>query len=223
MKQVLTGLAAVVAVAWLAPAATPRGEVIAPDLSRLAAGEGWHVVGRKAAVLDEAGKKGVKFDRRRGTGLAWADDLDFTDGVIDVDIKGEDRPGQSFVGVAFRVADGKTHDAVYFRPFNFKSADPVRRSHAVQYVSHPQHTWSRLRQEHPGAYEKPVSPVPDPGGWFHARVVVEGQKVRVFVDGAREPSLVVTELSGRTGGKVGLWVGDDSGGEFANLKVAPAK
>jgi ssDNA-binding replication factor A large subunit len=70
-------------------------------------------------------------------------------------------------------------------------------------------------------YEQPVKPVPDPNGWFHVRVVVAGSQVRVFVNDATEPSLVVNRLSERTKGLVGLWVGNNSGGDFANLRIRP--
>jgi len=115
--------------------------------------------------------------------------------------------------------DGTTYDAIYFRPFNFKAEDPARRKRAVQYISHPTYTWQKLRAEHPGEYEQPVSPVPDPNAWCHVRVIVAAPKVSVFVDQAKEPSLVVNQLSDRHTGRVGLWVGNNSGGDFANLKI----
>jgi hypothetical protein len=46
--------------------------------------------------------------------------------------------------------------------------------------------------------------------------------VRVFVDGNEQPSLEVKQLSTRKSGWVGLWVGNGSNGEFANLEVVPA-
>jgi hypothetical protein len=61
--------------------------------------------------------------------------------------------------------------------------------------------------------------VPDPNGWFHARVVVAGSTVSVFVGDATEPSLVVKALNERTKGLVGLWVGNNSGGDFATLSI----
>src|SRR5262249_25884258 len=204
-------------------AATAQGPAITPDLSKAADGKGWKVAGRNLSAFEADGKKGVRFDKQPGQGIAWLDDTEFAEGTIEVDVKGEDKPQQSFVGVAFRVVDEKTHDAVYFRPFNFKTPDAARRVRAVQYVSHPQYPWQKLRQDKPGMYEKAVNPVPDPDGWFHARIVVEKRKVSVFVDGGKEPCLVVEELSDRKGGKVGLWVGEGSGGEFANLKITPAK
>jgi hypothetical protein len=54
-----------------------------------------------------------------------------------------------------------------------------------------------LRQEKPGQFEKPIEPAPDGDAWFHAKVVVEKRQVKVFVNGATEPSLVVNELSDR--------------------------
>jgi hypothetical protein len=63
---------------------------------------------------------------------------------------------------------------------------------------------------------------PDPNGWFRARVVVASPRVSVFVGDAKEPCLVVDQLSTRGKGLVGLWVGNTSGGDFANLKIVPA-
>jgi hypothetical protein len=83
-------------------------------------------------------------------------------------------------------------------------------------------SWPKLRAEHPGKYEQPVNPVPDPNDWFHARVVVAHPKVSVFVSEAKEPCLEVTQLSDRKKGLVGLWGGNGSGGDFANLKIVPA-
>jgi hypothetical protein len=49
------------------------------------------------------------------------------------------------------------------------------------------------------------SPAPDGDEWFHARIVLEGRQVKVFVVNVAAPSLVVNELSERTDGFVGLW------------------
>jgi hypothetical protein len=46
--------------------------------------------------------------------------------------------------------------------------------------------------------------------------------VGVFVADAKQPSLVVNQLSDRRKGLVGLWVGKNSGGDFANLIIIPA-
>ena len=118
--------------------------------------------------------------------------------------------------------DGNTYEAIYFRPFNFMREGNVFRQHAVQYVAWPEHTWEKLRKGKPGVYESAIKPVPDPSGWFHARIEVAKQKVSVWVDEGKEPCLVVDRLASREKGKVGLWV-DSKEGSFRNLKIVVAK
>jgi len=195
-------------------------KTIEPDLAALAEGKGLKVFNRSLSAVND--KKGVRLSESPGDGLAYLEGVEFANGAIEFDVKGKDVQGQSFVGVAFHGLDEKTYDAIYFRPFNFKTEDPARRIHAVQYISHPTYTWQKLRTEQPEKYEKPLSPAPDPSGWFHARVVVASPKVSVFVNDAKEPSLVVNQLSDRKKGLVGLWVGNTSGGDFASFKIIPA-
>jgi len=177
------------------------------------------VFNRSVSSLSDGTKKGLRLSGTPGDGVAYLRGIQFGNGTIEFDVKGKDVQGQSFVGVAFHGVDGTTYDAIYFRPFNFRTEDPARHGHAVQYISHPTYTWQKLRAERPGAFEQPVSPAPDPNGWFHVRVVVASPKVSVFVGDAKEPSLVVNQLSDRTKGLVGLWVGNNSGGDFADLKI----
>lgn len=192
----------------------------APDLKMIAGGKGWTVFNRTVTVLEQDGRTVAEFDGKPGDGMAWLEGFSFTAGEIECDILGRSAPLQgSFVGVAFGVKDAETFDAVYFRPFNFRSSDPDRRAHSVQYVSHPDWTWSRLRQEKPGQYEKPVEPAIDGDRWFHVRIVVRPPKISVFVDGASDPCLTVDALSGPRTGSVALWVGNNSPGKFANLKI----
>jgi len=179
------------------------------------------VFNRTVSALSDGTRKGVHLDERPGEGVAYLKGIEFSNGTIEFDVRGKDVQGQSFVGVAFHGLDSTTYDAIYLRPFNFRTDDPARHSHAVQYVSQPTYPWQKLRAERPGVFEQPVSPAPDPNAWFHVRVVVASPKVSVFVGDAKQPSLVVTQLSDRTKGLVGLWVGNGSGGDFADLKIIP--
>ena len=180
----------------------------------------WKVAGRTTSIVDIKGKHALEVSEAQGVGLVWLDGYDFANGVIELDILGRSKPVQgSFVGIAFHVVDGQTHEAVYFRPFNFRAADSAAHSHAVQYVSDPEWTWYKLRSERPGRYEAAVVPEPDGDEWFHVRVVVARPKIEVFVNGAAEPCLIVEELGPRTHGSIGVWVGNGSGGHFANLRV----
>ena len=183
--------------------------------------EGLKVFNRSVSSLSDGARKGVRLSEHAGDGVAYLQGVEFTNGTIELDVRGKDVPQQSFVGVAFHGVDGTTYDAIYFRPFNFRAEDPARRGHAVQYIAQPIYPWQKLRAEQPGKYERAIDPVPDPNAWFHVRVVVARPKVSVFVDDAKEPSLVVDQLSNRKKGLVGLWVGNNSGGDFANLKIVP--
>jgi len=194
---------------------------ITPDLTQVTEATAWTVVGRVATVRQEAGTTVVRLSEGLGSAFARLEGIQFDEGTIEVALRGKNVPQRSFVGVAFHGLDDETWEAVYFRPFNFTSEDPARRSHGVQYVSHPTHTWQKLRAESPGAYEQPVEPPPDPDGWFRARLVVRDDTVSVFVNDATTPSLVVGRLSDRMDGWVGLWVGSGSGGDFAHLRITP--
>jgi hypothetical protein len=202
----------------VSPAASQQ-RVIQPDLRQVSDGAQWQVVNRVATVLEEEGQAIARLNEALRSGFARIEGVQFDQGVIEFAVRGKNVPQQSFVGVAFHGVDDETYDAIYFRPFNFMSDDSTRQSHGVQYVSHPTFTWQKLRTEHPGAYEQPVNPAPDPDGWFRARVVVEDGTVAVFVNDAAEPSLTVTRLNDRQGGWVGLWVGSGSGGDFSDLRI----
>jgi len=206
----------------VAPRTIAQKKTIQPDLAALADSKGFKVFNRSVSSFSEGARKGVRLSESAGDGVAYLEGIDFANGTIEFDVKGKDVPQQSFVGVAFHGVDGTTYDAIYFRPFNFRAEDPGRRSHGVQYISHPTYTWQKLRTEQPDKYEHAVDPVPDPNAWFHARVVVASPKVSVFVGDAKEPSLVVNQLSDRRKGSVGLWVGNTAGGDFANLVILPA-
>jgi len=179
------------------------------------------VFNRSVSSLSDGTRKGLRLSSSPGDGVAYLRGTEFGNGTIEVDIRGKDVQGQSFVGIAFHGVDSTTYDAIYFRPFNFRTPDSTRHSHAVQYISHPTYTWQKLRAERPGSFEQPVSPAPDPNAWFHVRVVVASPKVSVFVGDAKQPSLLVDQLNDRTKGLVGLWVGNCSDGDFANLKITP--
>ena len=199
------------------------GKTPAPVGPAIASGAPPKAHNRAMRTLAQDGRDVVRLDERDGNGIAWWPRLTLADGTIEFDVRGKDVPQKSFVGVAFHGADEATYDAVYFRPFNFRAADEDRRSHAVQYISLPGYDWQKLRTGHPGKYEKPIASPPDPDRWFHARVVIAFPKVSVFVYGATEPSLVVDQLSDRKSGWVGFWVGNGSGGDFANLKITASQ
>jgi hypothetical protein len=150
---------------------------------------------------------------------------DFSNGVIEVDLAGEPGPGaaggaRGFVGVAFRVQpDKKTYDTFYLRPTNGRADDQERRNHSAQYISHPDWPWFRLRQETPSKYESYVDI--EPAKWIHVRIEVEGEKARLYVNGAFQPALIVNDVKSGANAKgaVALWFEGSTIAHFANLTI----
>ena len=222
MKRIFTATCLLVLLA----SSTAFGQTVVSDttfnLSLLAEGAGWAIFNRKATSYAEIGKEnGVYLDEKPGLGVAWLPSFEIGDGVIEVDVKGRNEPGRSFVGLAFRGVNAEHYEVVYLRPFNFRAESEVSRSHSVQYVLVPSHEWRRLRTEHPGQYEAAIASPPAPDAWVHLRLELDGSTVRVFIDRASEPALVVDRIGAVERGWIGLWVGNPSDGMFANLKVSP--
>lgn len=168
-------------------------------------------------------KDTIVLARTEDEGMMVLRDFEMRNGIIELDIKGQNILQESFVGIAFNIQDDRTFENIYFRPFNFMNADTARRRRAVQYANLPDQTWFKLRETFPGKYENRVNPVPDPDGWFHARVVIEKPFIKVFVNDGKEPCLVIESLAADTSGKIGLWTGPTTLGSFTNLKVTKTK
>ena len=177
------------------------------------------VVNRTISAGIDSGS--IHLNDQDGEGIAWINNKKFINGSIEVDIKGKDKLQASFVGMAFHGVNDTTFESVYFRPFNFRSADPVRKTHAVQYIASPKYGWEKLRQESPGKYEQPISPAPNPNEWFHARITVDSKSIKVYVNGSTAPSLVVEPLVHNNGTMIGLWT--DTDGDWKNLKIVSEK
>jgi hypothetical protein len=202
------------------PCKAQNKTALTPDLIKLAASKKIQVFNRKMIMLTDAQhSNGLHLDEKEGIGLAWLEGVQFASGTIEFDVRGKDIMQQSFVGIAFHGVNDSTHDAVYFRPFNFKSPDTVRRSHCVQYISLPAYDWPTLREKYPNKYEQAVNPAPDPNDWLHVRITVKDLRVSVYVNNNTDPSLVVTQLNTRKDGMIGFWAGNNSAGDFANLKI----
>lgn len=194
-------------------------EYVRFDLRDLFQKGGLTVFNRHVEPVPDPSMNGLVLSEEYGEGLVWIKGVSFSTGTIEVDLKGQNIFQRSFLGIAFRGADDSTFDAIYFRPFHFLSTDSVRRTRGVQYISLPQYTWQRLREEHAGIYEHVVDPAPDPDGWFHVRIVVRNDEALVYVGKAEIPSLRVHLLSDRKRGMIGLYTADRSGGSFRNLSI----
>ena len=215
---------------WLVAAAamlplSAEAQTAAPQQINLAewlAGGKLRAVNRDVTAL-EGDKRGVKVSEKAGPGVVWIEGSDFEQGTIEIDVRGRDVLQQSFLGIAFHGKDDKTYEAVYLRPFNFRAQDPDRHQHAVQYVAVPDYDWPRLRKEFPEEFENPVDASIAPTDWVPLRVVVKDNALQIFVGKVNAPALEVRKLGTLDRGLIGLWVGNNSDGDFTNLRVTPMK
>ena len=198
-------------------------QIPVPEVGRVNDAKRWRVIDADAVVDGPVVRLKPHGDPAVGShiGLALLRNVKFSEGTLEIDLRGGGPQEASFLGVAFGAADAKTFEAVYFRPFRFADEDPEARGHAVQYVAWPEYTWEKLRRDKPSVYEAAIDPVPDPAGWFHVRIDVTKHKVSVSIDGSTHPCLIVDRLGHREG-EVGLWV-DSMPGAFRNLRIQPTK
>jgi len=168
---------------------------------------------------DSTGTPVLHINGRPNAGIAWIKDSSFKNGYIEFDVRGKDLLQQSFVGIAFHGVNDTTYEAVYFRPFNFYATDPIRKKHAVQYIALPTNDWPHLREQFPDKYEAPITSVMDPNDWFHVKLLVVGQTIKIYFNSDTTPVFEVQSLHGKSDGKVGFWTGHTSDGDFKNLTI----
>ncbi len=163
-------------------------------------------------------------DAPNAASYAVVKDVLFRDGAIEVDLAGQPAAGagtgaRGFIGIAFRLQDDGRYEYIYLRPTNGRADDQVRRNHSTQYSSHPDFDFARSRKEAPEKYESYVDL--QPGVWTKYKIEVEGRNARLYVNGAEQPCLIVSDLKLEPReGRIALWVGPGTEGYFANLKIA---
>lgn len=191
------------------------------DLQQLFTNKKLAVYNRVAKLEQQGTRASIVFNEDVEEGLAVIPGINFSTGVIEIDLKGQDVFQHSFIGVAFHLTDSNHFDAIYFRPFQFFNNDPVMQARSVQYISLPEFPWRKLREDSPGKYENTIKPVPNPDDWFHATIIVKENEVQVFVNHEPTASLTVPILNKQKKGAIALYTADRSGGTFANLEVKP--
>jgi len=163
----------------------------------------------------------LRLTKREGPGVAWIEGTALSEGTIAFEVRGKDVFQESFPGMAFHRKNDTTYEAVYVRPFNFRTSDSVRHGHAVQYMVAPDFDWPRLREQFPEEFEHSVDATVSPTDWVPVRIAISTTRVRVFVGRGTAPTLDVRRLGGLTQGNIGLWAGNNSDGDFAKLTITP--
>jgi hypothetical protein len=189
------------------------------DLHNLVKNKGIEVYNRELSLINEESYKGIRLSKDEGEGVAWLKGIEFSNGILEFDVRGEDVQQHSFVGIAFHGKGNHTFDAIYLRPFQFRAGDEILKKRAIQYISLPDHTWRILRERSPGKYEGSIEPAPDPNGWVRVKIGVKDKTISTYINGSKEPNLVVEKVTNINIGSVGFYVADTSGGDFANITI----
>jgi hypothetical protein len=134
--------------------------------------------------------------------------ISFRNGTIEFDV---DKPWSMGTGIAFRRENDKSENFEYFylRP----QANCAEAVDCIQYApqTHGVLLWDVLPQ-----FQAPA-PLRE-GEWNHVKLVVSGQRMNIFVNGAKSPTLEVGRLEGDTS-EGGLLLSGP--GFFANVTVTP--
>jgi hypothetical protein len=175
----------------------------------------------RSVEVDDTGI--VHLDARPRAGVAWLQGVTFSQGRITLEVRGLEKPFESYVGVAFHGKDDQAYDAVFVRLVNLKAFDVERRPRAVHYVSHPGHTWLSRRQGMHFQSEGRVAAPPPVEAWVRLELEIEGKTLRVRAGDDDTVALQVELLNDRLDGRVGLWVGENSEGWFRGLTLQPGR
>ena len=154
-------------------------------------------------------------------------EIKFTNGIIELEVAGEPAPGafaqaRGFVGIAFRVnkLENYKYECFYLRPTNGRANIQAQRNHSIQYVSHPEYPWYRLRQESPEMYESYADLIP--GNWTKLKIEVFGTTAKFYLQDAEQPNLIVNDLKhGESEGTIALWLHSSTLAHFRNLVIHP--
>ena len=167
--------------------------------------------------VDYDGKAALHIEAGPGAGIVWLEDKVANISSIELDLRGRNEIGASFVGVTFNGDESGNHEVIYLRPFNFTREG--RTKNAIQYTYEPEFPWQPLREKHPGVYESDVNPAPNADDWLKLRIEIDGSTLKAFVNNMDEPDLVVERINTNNEGRIGFWTGNGSEGDFANLRI----
>lgn len=138
-------------------------------------------------------------------GMAVANGVTFRNGIVEFDVQ----PFAMGAGLGFRRRNDDTYEYFYIRP-NGKCSESAD---CLQYApqTHGVLLWDVFPQ-----YQAPAA-IRD-GEWNHIKIVLSGQRMNVYVNGAKSPSLKIGRLEGDAA-EGGLSL--QGPGYFANFTVTP--
>lgn len=182
-----------------------------------------HIKGKKAVRVVKSAA--VKEDDEAT--YVKINNVNFKNGVIEVDVLSRllpDAPthARGFIGLAFRInRDDSKFESFYVRPTNSTADDQLRRNRTIQYFSYPYFKFTHSRATAPGQYESYAPIALDE--WIKLKIEVNGDQAKLFINGSKQPYLIVNDLKmgADQSGSLGLFVDIGTEGFFRNLKVSP--
>jgi sugar lactone lactonase YvrE len=158
-----------------------------------------------AEVVDHLGRTSL-------IGTAFLKDVEFENGVIEVDIAVDVAGGRrSYPGILFRVQSDDEYERVYLRPHRAGLYPD-----AIQYV--PAFNGVDSWQLYNGDGATAGALIPN-NQWIHWRIEVMGTQARMFLGDASRPSLFIKDLRhGVSKGSVGLSGPRDRTAFFSNFR-----
>ncbi|UCH84083.1 MAG: SMP-30/gluconolactonase/LRE family protein [Candidatus Latescibacterota bacterium] len=155
----------------------------------------------RAQVVDHEGRQSLM-------GFAYLKDVEFDNGIIEVDIFTDGR--RSYPGVVFRVQNQRNYERMYIRPHRAGLyPDAVQYTPVINGIA----GW----QLYNGDGCTAAAEVPE-GEWLHIRIEVMGTQARVFLGDAAKPVLEITDLKHGLGkGSVGVFGPPDGTAYFSNF------
>jgi sugar lactone lactonase YvrE len=179
--------------AFVFAAISTRADTIDFDSDR------WVIVNGR--VVEHLGRKSL-------LGTAYLREVDFQDGVIEVDIAASwDR---SYPGINFRIQSPRDYERLYIRPHRMKfNDDALQYTPAINGIS----GWQLYSGD---GFTAPCEIPYDQ--WVHIRLEVKGTQARVFVGEGEQPDLLIHDLKhGRSHGTIGLEGMTDGTSYFSNF------
>ena len=138
-------------------------------------------------------------------------DVDFENGIIEVDIAVKDNKVRGYPGIIFRMQSPENYERFYIRPHR-ASLYPD----ALQYmpVINGVECWQLYNGD--GYTANAYIPAKQ---WIHIKMEISGTQARIFLDGAAQPSLAILRLKhGTSKGTLGLMGQKGGNAYFSNFK-----
>jgi sugar lactone lactonase YvrE len=144
-------------------------------------------------------------------GSAFLKDVEFTDGVIEVDIAMDGR--RCFPGVVFRAESEADTEVFYVRPHRSKNY-----SHALQYTPRFRGLTGWQLYSGPGFTATADIPLER---WVPLKIEVLGTRARIYFDDMENPALVVADLKrGKATGYIGITAPPDGRVHYSNFRYS---